>query len=193
MKRVTPVLKQTLSRVNRFNTILVVLLVVQLILTVVAFLPTTSAVPQSQGPLLKSFNPDSVTSLTIHDANNVSQITFTKDPSGNWVMPSADNFPISTNQVTTLLTKIKGLDTNRLIAQSASSQNRLQVASDTYQRLVEIKSGNSVDRLYVGSSQGTNATNMRLNDEDQIYLTSGLDLTDISTILSAGLRRPTSP
>jgi hypothetical protein len=190
MNRVTSAVKQAVTGLSRFNVILVIILIVQLILAVVVFLPTASAVNQSQGPLLKGFDPASVTGLTIHDQNNASQLTFSKDSSGNWTMPSADNYPISSSQVTSLLGKIKALDTNRLIAQNASSQNRLQVSSDTYQRLVEIKQGDKTDKLYVGSAQGAGNANMRLNDDTQIYLTSGLASTDISTTLSSWFDTP---
>ena len=182
--------KNAFRQLSRFNVILVIALVVQLILTIVVFIPRTSAGNQSQGPLLKDFNPDSVTSLTIHDKNNASQLVFTKDASGNWVLPSADNYPISTSQVTTLLSKIKALDTNRLIAQNPSSQNRLEVAPDTYERLLEIKQGDKVDKLYVGSSQGTNSTNMRVNDDNQIFLAAGMSSTDASTTLSSWFDTP---
>src|SRR5690349_20510305 len=133
MKRITSALRG----LNQFNVILLAVLVIQLILTVVVFLPKTSAVERSQGPLLKGFDPNTITGLTIHDKNNASQLVFTKDAVGNWIIPSADNYPISNSQVSTLLGKIKALDTNRLIAQNASSQNRLEVASDTYERLIE--------------------------------------------------------
>src|SRR5579872_7188232 len=124
----TNAVRAGMGKLSRFNIILVVILIVQLILTVVVLLPTGSTVEQSQGPLVKGFNPDSVTGMTIHDKNNASQLVLTKDSSGNWVLPNADNYPVSNTYMTTLLGKIKALDTNRLIAQNTSSQTRLEVA-----------------------------------------------------------------
>jgi hypothetical protein len=172
-------------RLSRSNLILIGVLVLQLILTVVIFIPRPSAASQKPGGLLiADFNADSVTALTIHDNNN-NVIEVSKDASGNWVLPKQDNFPATSSQVTTLLSNIAGLNTNRLIAQSPSNHNRLHVSDSTYERLVEIKQGDKVDKLYVGSSAGANATQTRLNSQDQVYLNSGLDSADIPMSLSS--------
>ncbi len=167
-------------KLNKGNQILVAVLVVQLVVTVVAFMPgTTSASSQAGGPLLAGFKPDDVSSITIHDKDN-NEIVLTRSKADEWVMPKADNYPVASAQVASFLEKVQALKANRLIAQNRTSQNRLRVASDAYQRLVEFKeAGDKVDRLYIGTSGGTNATHMRVNDQDQIYLTSRLSEFDV--------------
>src|SRR5262249_33564105 len=168
-------------RLNRSNQNLIGVLVAQLVITTLVFLlPTGAATQPSGGPLLKDFKPESVSQLTIQD-NSKNKIVLTKNPAGSWVLPDADNFPATDSQITSFLTKVQALQTNRLIAQNTSSENRLEVAQDNYQRLVEIKQGDKVDRLYIGSSGGVNATHMRLNDNTSVYLTSGLAAADAAT------------
>lgn len=189
----TPTVKISLPdlrRLSGFNRLLIAVLVIQLILAVVIYLPNAAAVEQSRGPLLAGFKPESVTGLTIHDKDNASQIVFAKNSAGEWVLPKADDYPLSNAQIVGLLGKVKALDTNRLIAQNRSSQSRLRVAPDAYERLLEIKQGDKVDRLYIGSSEGANAAHTRLNDQDPVYLTSGLTSGDVSTSLSSWIDAP---
>lgn len=170
---------------SKGNRILAAVLVVQVVAAAALFLPTVTGSQQpTGGPLLQNFNSDDVVGLIIHDnANN--ELDLTK--SGvNWVLPKVDNYPVTASNVSSFLDKLKALQTNRLIAQSQSSQSRLHVAPDQYERLVEIQQGgNKVTRLYIGTSGGTNATHMRIDDQAQIYLTSGLASTDAATNASA--------
>jgi hypothetical protein len=183
-------LNLNLRRLNRFNRLLAAVLVVQLILAVVVYLPGVASVAPSHGPLLQDFKPESVTGLTIHDKDNGGQIVFTKNSAGQWMLPKADDYPLSTAQITGLLNKVKALDTSRLIAQNRSSQSRLRVAPDAYERMLEIKQGDKVDKLYIGSSEGASAAHTRLNDQDPVYLTSGLTSGDVPTSLSSWIDSP---
>jgi len=171
--------------VNRGNRILAAVLAVQVVAAIVLFLPTVTGNQEpTGGPLLKDFNSDDVIGLIIHDnANN--ELDLAKNGS-NWILPKVDNFPVTATTVSSFLDKLKALQTNRLIAQNPSSQSRLHVAPDQYERLVEIQqSSNKVTRLYIGTSGGTNATHMRVDDEAQIFLTSGLASTDAATTASS--------
>ncbi len=177
-------------KLNRGNRILAGVLVVQIIAALVLFLPTvTNSQQPISGPLLKDFNSDNVVGLIIHDnANN--EIDLAKNGS-NWVLPKADNYPVSASTVSSFLDKLKALEANRLIAENPSSQSRLHVAADTFERLIEIQqSGNKVTRLYIGTSGGANATHMRVDDQAQIYLTSGLASTDAAITPSTWITDP---
>lgn len=164
--------------INRTNLILLGVLVVQILLTILMFIPRTSASPQPSGPLVKDFKTEDVVGISLRDNEN-KELLFAKNASGQWVIPNADDYPVSTTVITGMLDKIKALNANRVIAQSSANYNRLKVGNDTYERLVEIKRANATDRLYVGSSTGSNAY-MRLNDDQNVYLTSGLPSWDIS-------------
>jgi hypothetical protein len=90
------------------------------------------------------------------------------------VLPDFDNYPAKGASVTSLLGQIAGLQADRLIARNESSQARLEVKADAFQRRIVIERGDQTDTLYLGSSSGSNAAHARVNDSTEIYLTSGL-------------------
>jgi hypothetical protein len=165
---------------DRTNRILIGLLIIQLIALAVVYLPSTLAANQpalTGGALLKDFAPDNVTAITLRDGDN-NTITLTK-VDGAWVYPKGGNFPVTPTQVTTFLSKLQGLRTNRLIAESRTSHNRLKVAADSFERKIEVTlTDNRAVTVYVGTSAGANATHMRLDGDDRVYLTSGLAAFD---------------
>ncbi len=159
---------------NRTNQILAAVLAVQVILVALIFLPGVAPAAEPEaGPLLVDFAPDAITGLTIRD-NNDNTITLARDADGNWVLPEAGDFPATNERVETLLDTLADLTANRLIARNPSSHNRLNVTDDTFQRLLTLEWEDGSDRLYIGSSAGSNATHMRVNDAAEVYLVSGL-------------------
>jgi hypothetical protein len=170
---------------NRQNQILSIVLAVQIVLAIVVFIPKTSSSDREIGPLLPGFDPADAVGLTIKDSSG-SEVVFAKNDDGSWVMPNADDYPVDDASVEELLAKLPDLDTSRLIANSKSSYNRLMVGEDQFERLIEVElSGGDTERLYVGSSAGTNATHMRVDGDSEVYLTSGLATWEVSTTLSS--------
>jgi hypothetical protein len=170
---------------NKRNQILSVVLVAQLILGVIVFFPRSSSQASRSGPLLASFAPGDVVELSLTDSGG-HELVLDKSSDGTWVVPSAGNYPVQPGQVETLLQKIASLQTDRLIATSASSQKRLKVDSKDFEKLIVIKRvDGQQDQLYIGSSAGANATHMRLNDDPNIYLTSGLASWEVGTLVSS--------
>ena len=168
-------------RPNRNNLILIALLVVQIIIGVSLFIPSSAATVKPGALLLPAFKSEDVTGLIIHNKDK-SELDLSKLSNGQWVLSKFDNFPATSANVTSFLDKIKALDTSRLIAQNTSSFTRLGVGSDAYESMIEITTpGNHVDKLYIGTSSGVNATNTRLNDDQNVYLTSGLASSDATT------------
>jgi hypothetical protein len=175
---------------TRGNQILVVILVLQLILTVVAFASNAPVSAPASGALLPGFKMENVTGITLKDADK-NELVLAKNASGNWVLPNADNFPVSDTQVNAFLSKVQALKANRLIAQSSTSFNRLHVSADSYERLVEFKeTGDKVERLYIGTASSGSATHMRANDQDQVFLITGLAATDATTRAATWISAP---
>ncbi|HVO69780.1 MAG TPA: DUF4340 domain-containing protein [Aggregatilineaceae bacterium] len=172
---------------NKRNQILSVVLAVQLVLGVIIFFPRSSSQAKHGGPLLANFSPNDVVELTIKDSAD-HQVVLDKGSDGKWVVPSAGNYPLQAGRAETLLQKIKDLQTDRLIATSQSSQKRLKVDSKDFEKLIVIeRADGKEDRLYIGSSAGANATHMRLNDDSNVYLTSGLASWEAGTLVSSWL------
>ena len=168
---------------NRTNRILSVTLAVQLVLGVIIFFPRP-APEVASGPLLANFDPTAVTGLTITDADGNS-ITLAKGEDGGWSLPGYDDYPAQASSVTGLLSKIAALQANRLIARNESSQARLEVKSDNFQRRIEIQSGDQTNVLYLGSASGASDTHARVNDQAEIYLTTGLASWEVSAQVSS--------
>jgi hypothetical protein len=145
-------------------------------------LPSSSSEANVGGPLLSDYDPDSVDELRITDNNGV-EITLAK-VDGEWVLPEADNYPARTSNIESVLADIAGLQTDRLIARNATSHNRLEVKADNFQRRLDITSGDHTDTMYIGTSTGASATHMRLNDDNEVYLTRNLAAWEVPTTLS---------
>jgi hypothetical protein len=170
---------------NKRNQILSVVLAVQLVLGVILFFPRSSSRAAHGGPLLANFSPSDVVELTIKDSAD-HEVVLDKNSDGTWVVPSVGNYPLQAGRAETLLQKIKDLQADRLIATSQSSQKRLKVDSKDFEKLIVIKRADGKeDRLYIGSSAGANATHMRLNDDSNVYLTSGLASWEAGTLVSS--------
>ena len=158
---------------SKSNQILAIALIVQLVIAGIVYFPETGKTAAVGGPLIEDFSPDSVTQLVFHDAEG-EELVIMRNQDGEWVLPDADDFPAQTTQIDTFLAKIAGLTNDRLIAQSRSSHSRLGVAENNYEAMVEIEQGQQRNRLYVGTTAGANATHMRVDDSDTVYLVGGL-------------------
>lgn len=168
-------------KMSRTNQILVAVLVIQLVLGGFIVLGNALTVPKPGGATaqLLTLAPDSVIQITIHDGNK-NEIVLARKDANNWVLPNAGDFPIDSSKITILLNSVKTLQANRLIAQNVSSQTRLKVSTDSYERLIEFgQNGGKVDRVYLGTAVGGNATHVRVNDQVQIYLVNGLATSQV--------------
>lgn len=164
---------------SRLNQILSVVLVVQIALVGLMFFWPQPAAEAGGGPLISDFSASDVTGLTISD-NEDNQLVLAKNGS-DWVLPEADDFPVDGEKVTPILDKIAGIDTNRLVTETEASHKQLQVASDDFNRRVELSmAGGTKHDLYVGSSAGVGATHVRLDDQPNVYLTSELSAFDVN-------------
>lgn len=169
--------------INRTNQILSVVLVVQLILVGIVFFPGSEDEPIVSGSLLAGFNPDDVRELRLRDSED-GDVHLVRNDIGLWVLPEYDDYPARAEAVTQLLGSIENLQTNRLIAQNSASHNRLRVGADEFERAIEI---NEDQTLYVGTTAGANATHMRVEGDDNVYLTSGLSAFDANVNLTQWL------
>jgi hypothetical protein len=165
-------------KLNRTNLILTAVLAVQLVLGVIMVVASATTQAAPRGALLDSFAPDSVTQITIRDSEQ-HEVVLAKDSAGNWGIGNADAYPVESSRVTTLLSSLSGLDNSRLIAQDASSFNRLKVSDDSFERIIELKEGDRTRKIYVGTASGVTSTHMRLADQNNVYLTRGLTTSAI--------------
>jgi hypothetical protein len=165
-----------LSQVSKLNQILILLLVIQIVLGALVFWPSNAASGDS-GPLFIDLKAGDVVELTVSDGSDNS-VKLVKQGEV-WVLPEAGDYPANGENVTSLLEKIEGIQTNRLVTQTDASHKRLQVAGDDFNRLLEVGlAGGSSSELFIGSQAGGNATHVRAGDQSEVYLTGDLNPWD---------------
>jgi hypothetical protein len=165
---------------TRLNQILIGVLVAQLIVAAFVFLPRTLSGQAEVEALLSGLDADRVTALTITSGEGESLTLAKKD--GAWVVASAGDYPTVEGDVPALLEKVVAIQTSRLVTETPGSHKRLGVADDDYQRLLEIETDDgSTYRFYIGTSPSFGAAHVRLEGEDEVYLTPELSAQDAGT------------
>ena len=162
---------------NRQNKILAGVLALQIVIAAVIFWPRPSATAGG-GSLFAGLAADQITQLTISDATG--QVQLAKGQSG-WVLPQADDYACQASKVQPLLDKLVALKADRLVAQTSASHKRLKVADQDYERSIEFELADGTrHKLYLGTSAGYQTTHVRVQGKDEVYLASGLSVTDAS-------------
>jgi hypothetical protein len=168
------------GNMTRLNKILIGVLVVQLIVALLVFLPRTLTGQIEDEALLPGLDVDHVTALTITSGEGESLTLAKKD--GLWVLASAGDYPATEGNVPAFLEKVVAIQTSRLVTETPGSHRRLEVAADDYQRLVEIETDDdSTYRFYIGSSPSFGASHVRVEGQDRVYLTPELGAQDAGT------------
>jgi hypothetical protein len=163
---------------SRTNQILAAILALQVVVGVVVFWPRSPTVAAGE-PLFADVEEEQVAWLQIVDPVS-GEIEFERSDAG-WVLAGTDGFPCTETAVPSFLDKLLALDTSRLVAETAESHVRLEVAEDTFSRQITFRlADGTTHTLYLGSSPSYNVAHVRLEGQDQVYLVSGLLATDAS-------------
>jgi hypothetical protein len=87
-----------------------------------------------------------------------------------WHLPDFWNLPADADKVSSLLSDLKGLTRNGLVATSEAAGKRFKVAADQFERRLQVAAGErQLLDLYLGSSAGASRTRARLASESAIY------------------------
>lgn len=153
---------------NKWQRILIGLLVAQLALAVFVFWPRPVASSSGQ-PLLAGLTADQITSLAITDEQgNTTRLAKQGD---SWIAPDAGAYPADASKITPILEKLLAIKTGRLIAQTPQSHTQLQVADDKFVRKIDLtKADGTTQTLYLGSASGGQSAHARLAGQDNVYL-----------------------
>lgn len=162
---------------NRVQRILAGALALQILLIAAVFWPRTTEV-EAGGPLLAEFIPDDVDSIAITDDQG-SQVALARQ-GDEWVLASGGDYPANGEDIEAVLDLIQAMERDRLVTQTESSHARLQVAGDEFlRRIVLTSEASEAQTVYVGAPGGALATHVRLEGEDEVYLTSELTAFDV--------------
>ena len=92
-----------------------------------------------------------------------------------------------------VLNGLEGVERNRLIVRNSSSHKRLSVSSDEFERQIEVEMADGSKRkVYLGKSSGASAAHIRLDGEDNVYLTAELVAWEVRRRSPRGSTRLTS-
>jgi len=159
------------------NRILAGILVLQIAVLAVVFWPRTAA-EVGEDPLFAGVEAGQIAEVTIREAE--AEIRLVKQGE-TWALADAGNYPCQEGAVPELLDKLVALKADRLVTETRSSHERLKVAEDNYERLVEFSlRGGGTHALYVGTAPTYGVSHVRLDGRDEVYLVSGLSSMDVS-------------
>ena len=167
---------------SRDNAILAGVLILQIALVILLFRPGPKAATQGE-PLFPGLKPNQIVRLVVVTAGN-SQIDIARVDRA-WVLPQADNYPVSRETVISLINKIISLKSDRLITRTVDSHGRLKVAKREFERLIEVhQNDGTTHRLYVGTAPSVHAAHVRADDQPAVYLALGFSAVDAPVAVS---------
>jgi len=154
------------------------LILAQLLLIFIVFWPAGS---KTKGELLfAGRTADDIDELRLVDVEGDHMSLSRRG--NDWAMSDADDFFVSIDKVSPLVTKLLELKTDRFVATTENSHIKLEVSSEKYKRKIDIGwSDGTIDTLFLGNSAGSGATHFRLMSEDEVYLTASLTTWDANT------------
>ena len=163
---------------NRRNQILGGLLILQIALIAVVFWPGRGA-NASAAPIFDATTLDEIQAITVTEGEKSVRVARSGD---GWVLPNADDFPVTALSASDTISKVLSINTSRLVASNTASHARLQVTEEDAVRRVDLetKDGDTLS-LIVGSSPSFRATNVRRMDSNDVYLTGDIQATDLHT------------
>lgn len=168
---------------SRRNQILAALLAVQLAVAALVFWPRSSGMAAASA-LLPDLSADQLTGLTVESSED-EPVVMRKQESG-WVLPEAGGYPVEASRVEELVTKLAGVRGDRVVANNASSHERLRVGDAAFERKITLEMADGSSRtLYVGTAPGAGAVHVRLGDGDTVYMARNLNVYDIGAAVSA--------
>lgn len=163
---------------ERRNLILSGILVLQIALIAVLFWPQDRS-NAAVSMLLNNVSESSLSALTVESPTE--RVDLSKSDDG-WVATNYGDYPVDSLKISELISTVVGIDTGRLVAQTASSHNQLQVSDSQFaKKLTFTGSDGNSQTLYIGTSPSTRTTNVRLGGQDQVYLTSEVTGSEIRT------------
>ena len=95
-------------------------------------------------------------------------------------MENSDAYPADAVKINDLLNNLGDIKTGHLVSQTVPSQKQLLVADDSYNRRIVLTLADDQQfTLYVGTSPNGTASHVRLDGQDEVYLTGALSISQV--------------
>lgn len=122
---------------------------------------------ESEG-LLLTFDPEQVTGIHVQTTDG-EPVLVTKTEDG-WIIPALKNLPAAKHRVTSLLSKLKGLEKGLPVATSEAALKRFKVADQSFERKLMLERDDAPPViLYLGDSPGFRRLFVRADGDEAIY------------------------
>lgn len=176
------------SAITRRNTILCLLLAVQIGLIAFMFRPVAGPVV-GNGPVIRDFQADLVSAVTITDAKGEA-ISLVK-VADNWVIGPVTTghpaLPANVEKLTALLHKLAAIARDRLVTRTPASHNRLKVGQ-LFERRLTLTTPQGDTTILLGSAPNYKNIHVRLAAENEVYLVQDLSAWEAPVEKSAWWR-----
>ncbi len=163
---------------NKKNSILVVLLIIQLAFIGYAYRPGQN----DKAPLPPFFSDlelEQIKEVQITDDEN-SSITLSRSGEDWLVKPG--NYPGATDSIESVLRKIISLNPTRLVTKTTSSQVQLKISDSGFNRKIELRlADDSVKIFYLGSSPSNKSIHFRLAGANNVFMVKDLSAWELQT------------
>jgi hypothetical protein len=117
---------------------------------------------------LLTFDPQAVDTLRITEGEG--QPLELRREADHWVVMASDGFPADPGMIKSLLNKLAGLQKGWPVATSSAAAARFKVAEDGFERRITLLAdGQTLARLYLGSSPGYRKVDVRPDGEDAVF------------------------
>lgn len=163
-------------RQSRFTQMLTGLLAIQLVLSIVLGMQSSTQGQFATGEPLLSASIESINTIEIADGDANIQLAKQADA---WHIEGETKLPVQPSKVNALLDSITTLKTGLPVASSESAQEQLKVSEDDFVRRLSLSGdGLNTTTLLLGTSPGLRKSHLRREDSREIYSAS-LPVSDL--------------
>ena len=156
------------------NTILIIILALQVALIAFLYRPGQNAAPKAAN-LFTTLSPEQLTSLVITNEQGKS---LSLQKKSGWQISDGE-YPVDQAKIDGLLKKLSDLKSSRLVSQTTGSHTRLKVADGDFSRKVELGQGDSKTTFYLGTSPSAKSIHLRLSDAKEVYQINDLSAWEL--------------
>jgi len=158
---------QSVSPFKQWQSWLLIVFAVQVVLTVGIFAYQKMSTQSSSAQPLVSFPMDKVTKVVIRDAAN--SATLLKS-SGDWLLPDLHQLPIDQTKLNDLLDKLKATKLTWPVATTSSSHERFEVSDDKFQRRIAFyQDDKKLGEFFLGTTPGFKKIHLRRDGDKEVY------------------------
>lgn len=153
---------------NRFNTLLLALLIIQLVLTAFMFSGNNENAVYQSGDSFIDIQLDSLDEISITDAGQ--KVVNLRKQDQQWLLPDYFDVAVSDTKLKRVIESLSAIKTGWPVARTETSAPRFKVDEEKFEKRIDFKlQGKVVETLYLGSSPGFRKVHTRKSGDNAIY------------------------